>query len=83
MKKVRTILLLSASLAATSAPAVQAGPLRWVVETVGQKWATQQARKQAARESYREIGRIEAQRAARQAAQTSCPPGTDTAANHG
>ena len=43
MKKVRTILLLSVSLAAISAPAVQAGPLRWVVETVGQKWATQQA----------------------------------------
>ena len=69
MKKIRAALLLSVSLAALNAPVVHAGPLRWVVETVGQKWATNRARKQAARESYREIGRIEAQRAARQAAQ--------------
>ncbi len=68
MKKVRATLLLSVSLTALNAPIVEAGPLRWVVETVGQKWATNRARKQAARESYREIGRIEAQRAARQAA---------------
>lgn len=47
----------------------EAGPIRWLAQTVGQKWTSHQASRHAARESYREIGRLEARRAATSAAQ--------------
>lgn len=69
MKKYSTaVLILGVSLTSLNTPMAQAGPLRWAVERVGQKWATHRARQQAARESYREIGRLEAKRAAQEAA---------------